>query len=79
MKRLIMAAGILALTAGAALAATDSGMIKAIDTKGDAITLNDGKTFTVAKGVTTFKVGESVKVTYEVTGGKMIASKVIAK
>ncbi len=79
MKRLIMAAGILALTAGTALAATDSGMIKAIDTKTKAITLNDGKTFTVAKGVATLKVGESVQVTYDVTGGKMIASKVVVK
>lgn len=81
MKRLVMAAAILAATAGTALAATDTGAIKAIDTKTDAITLNDGKTFTVAKGAweKSFKVGQMVQVTYETTGGKMLATKVMAK
>lgn len=81
MKRLVMAAAILAATVGTALAATDTGAIKAVDTKTNAITLSDGKTFTVAKSAweKSFKVGQMVAVTYDTSAGKMIATKVVAK
>ena len=49
MKRLIIAAATMALMTGAAFAATDIGTIKQIDSRSDAITLDDGKTFTLRK------------------------------
>ena len=50
MKRLIIAATSFTLIAGTAFAASDSGTIKHIDPSSDAITLDDGKTFTLAEG-----------------------------
>jgi hypothetical protein len=81
MKRLIAAAGILALAAGAAFAATDTGKVKQIDIKNDAITLEDGKTFSLSEGVEAeaLKVGQTVEVTYDVKGGKMVATSIVAK
>ena len=81
MKQLIAAAGILVLTTGAAFAATDTGKIRQIDTNNDAITLEDGKTFTIAEGVEaeSFKVGQTVEVTYDSKGGKLVASKIVAR
>jgi hypothetical protein len=81
MKRLIAAAGILALTAGAAFAASDTGKVKLIDTKNDAITLEDGKTFSLSEGVEaeSLKVGQTVEVTYDVKNGKMVATHIVAR
>ena len=81
MKRFVMAGGILALSTGMALAASDTGTVAQIDAKNDAITLNDGKTFAFAEGVEadTLKVGQTVEVTYDIKGGKMVATKIVAK
>jgi Cu/Ag efflux protein CusF len=78
MKRLIIAATSLTLIAGAAFAASDSGTIKHIDPSGDAITLDDGKTFTLAEGTEaeSLKIGQKVTVTYDTKAGKMVASKI---
>ena len=78
MKRLIIAAGIATMMTGAAFAATDTGVIKQIDTKGDAIMLADGKTFSLSESVEaeSLKVGQTVQVTYDVKGGKMVATKI---
>ena len=65
-------------TAPVALAATDIGVVKSVDSKGDAITLDDGKVFVLAEGteVESVKVGSKVKVTFSVKSGKMVATKV---
>ncbi len=78
MKRLIIAATTLTLLTGAAFAATASGVIKQVDPKSDAITLQDGKTFTLGEGTEaeSLKVGQKVTVTYELKSGKMVATKV---
>ena len=81
MKRLIAAAGILALTAGAAFAASDTGKVRQIDQRNDAITPEDGKTFSFAEGVEAdaLKIGQTVEVTYDVKDGKMLATSIVAK
>ena len=82
MKRLIIAATSFTLIAGTAFAASDSGTIKHIDPSSDAITLDDGKTFTLAEGIEaeSLKIGQKVTVTYDMKAGKMVASKItIAK
>ena len=81
MKRLIAAAGILALTAGAAFAASDTGKVSQIDPKNDAITLEDGKTFSLSEGVEaeSLKIGQTVEVTYDVKDGTMLATSIVAK
>jgi len=78
MKRLIIAGTAVALTTGAAFAATDTAVIKQIDPKSDAITLDDGKTFTLAEGTEaeSLKIGQKVIVTYELKSGKMVATKI---
>ena len=65
-------------TAPVALAATDIGVVKSVDSKGDAITLDDGKVFVLAEGTEaeSVKVGSKVKVTFSVKSGKMVATKV---
>lgn len=80
MKRLIIAATTLTLMTGVAFAATDTGVIKQIDPKSDAITLDDGKTFTLAEGTEaeSLKVGQKVAVTYALKSGKMVATKIVA-
>jgi Cu/Ag efflux protein CusF len=79
MKRLIMSAASVAIMTGVAFAATDSGVIKHIDPKSDAITLDDGKTFTLAEGTEaeSLKVGQKVEVTYDLKSGKMVATKIL--
>jgi Cu/Ag efflux protein CusF len=69
----------IALLAGAAVAATDNGMIKQIDPKSDAITLADGNTFTLAEGTEaeSLKIGQTVKVTYHLKSGKMVATEIV--
>ena len=78
-KRLIIAAATTALMTGAAFAATDIGTIKQIDSRSDAITLDDGKTFTLAEGTEaeSLKIGQKVDVTYAVRAGKMVATKIV--
>jgi hypothetical protein len=79
MKRLIIAAATMALMTGAAFAATDIGTIKQIDSRSDAITLDDGKTFTLAEGTEaeSLKIGQKVDVTYAIRAGKMVATKIV--
>ena len=79
MKRAIIAAAIVALMTGAAFAASDTGTIKYIDPSSDAITLDDGKTFTLAEGTEaeSLKIGQKVSVTYDIKGGKMVATKIV--
>jgi hypothetical protein len=81
MKRFIITGGILAFSTGMAFAASDTGTVAQIDTKNDAVTLNDGKTFVFAEGVEaeTLKVGQTVEITYDMKNGKMVATKVVAK
>jgi Cu/Ag efflux protein CusF len=78
MKRLIIVVASVTLTTGVAFAATDTGIIKQIDPKSDAVTLADGKTFTLAEGTEaeSLKLGQKVNVTYDLKSGKMIATKI---
>ena len=80
MKRLVIAAAAVTLMVGTAFAATDTGTIKQIDPKNDAITLDDGKTFILAEGTEAelLKVGQKVVVTYGLKSGKMMATKIAA-
>ena len=66
--------------ASAALAATDIGTVKSVNSKGDAITLDDGKVFVLAEGTEaeSVKVGTKVKVTFSEKSGKLVATKVEA-
>ena len=79
MKRLIVATAAFALMTGTAFAASDSGSIEHIDPNSDAITLDDGKTFTLAEGTEaeSLKIGQKVNVTYEVKAGKMMATRIV--
>lgn len=81
MKRiqLIIAAATFTLIASVAFAASDTGTIKHIDPNSDAITLDDGKTFTLAEGTEaeSLKVGQKVTVTYDMKAGKMVATKIV--
>ena len=65
-------------TAPVVLAATDVGLVKSVNSKGDAITLDDGKVFVLAEGTEaeSVKVGSKVKVTFSVKSGKLVATKV---
>jgi len=67
------------ISATAAFAATaDVGPIKTLDQAKHQLILTDGKVFTLPaawKG-TGFKVGDKVKVTYQIQNGKMMASEV---
>ncbi len=78
MKRPTAAAAV-ALMTGAAFAASDSGTILRIDPNSDAITLDDGKTFTLAEGTEaeSLKVGQKVSITYDSKAGKLVATKVV--
>ena len=79
MKRLTIAAAVATLMTGAAFAATDTGTIKQIDPKSDAITLDDGNTFTLAEGTEaeSLKIGQKVTMTYILKAGKMVATKIV--
>jgi uncharacterized membrane protein len=65
-------------TASVALAATDIGTVKSVNSKGDAITLDDGKVFVLAEGTEaeSVKVGSKVMVTFSEKAGKLVATKV---
>jgi hypothetical protein len=62
------------------LAATASGTVKSVNSKGDAITLDDGEVFVLAEGTEaeSVKVGTKVKITFSMKSGKMVATKVEA-
>ncbi len=78
MKHLIIAVTAVTMMTSAALAAADIGTIKQIAPKSDAITLDDGKKFTLAEGTEAelLKVGQKVEITYTMRAGKMVATKV---
>ena len=83
-KSLILAAslcGMVISSAAFAAAMNASGVIKTIDTKANAITLADGKTFALPKGfkLDTLKAGEKVAVVYDMKDGKMVADSVKAE
>ncbi len=61
-----------------AFAKAATGTIASVDTKGDAITLSDGETFTLPEGIEaeTLHVGEKVVVTYSTKAGKLAASSI---
>jgi Cu/Ag efflux protein CusF len=79
MHKLIVpiAAGLLTIST-AAFAADATGTVKSIDAKAGSVTLDDGVTYVLPATVKadTLKVGAKVKVTFDKTGGKMVASKV---
>ena len=77
-KSLVTAALAASIVSATAFAATsDVGPIKAIDAAKHQLTLADGKIFVLpANFASTFKVGDKVKVTYTMQGGKMMASDV---
>jgi Cu/Ag efflux protein CusF len=79
MRKMIVpiAAGLLVIAA-AAFAATASGTVKSVDPKAGTVTLDDGVTYMLPATVkaNTIKVGSKVTVTFDKTGGKMVASKV---
>lgn len=66
------------LTAFGASAATINGVVKSVDSKHDAITLQDGSMYTLAEGseAENFKTGTKVAITYAKQHGKNIASSV---
>jgi hypothetical protein len=72
-----LAASIISATAAFA-ATSDVGPIKALDQSKHQLTLIDGKVFTLPAtwSGAGFKVGDKVKVTYEIQNGKMMASAV---
>ena len=76
-KKLTSAAVASLVLSSAALAATETGNIKTLDTAKKEFVLDTGKTFEapVVK-LDTFKVGDRVMVEYDTKDGKMIASKV---
>jgi hypothetical protein len=84
MRKIIFPVAAVAFVAASTLAfaasQSDTGAIRTIDAKAPSITLDDGKTFKLAKSfkVGSLKVGEKVVVTYSTKGSDMLASKVVA-
>lgn len=76
----LVIASVIATGALAATPLTDSGKITSMDRTGHQITLADGKIFQVPASwnFSSYKVGQNVKVTYEMQGGHMVASNVVA-
>lgn len=83
MKKLVSALCALAIMtgAGAAMAANTMGTIKSIDTKTMTFTLDNGTTYKAEKSVklSKLKVGEKVKVVYNMKNGVNQASSVKAE
>lgn len=83
MKKLVSALCALAILtgAGAAMAANTMGTIKSIDTKTMTFTLDNGTTYKAEKSVklSKLKVGEKVKVVYNMKNGVNQASSVKAE
>jgi hypothetical protein len=81
MKKLMITAGAAAFLAAsslAALALDATGSITAIDPSAGTFTIDSGQTFALPSNfdVTSLKVGTTVTVTYDETGGKMTATAV---
>jgi Cu/Ag efflux protein CusF len=75
----IVAVGLSATISTAAMMSA-TGVVKAVDTKHDSITLTDGKVYVLGEGfeAETFKIGEKVSIKFEKRNGKMVASSVNA-
>ena len=74
-----LAAGTMLLITGALAAALSAtGVIKSVNNTGDALTLMDGKVYTLTEKIeiNKFKAGEKVAILYKVQGGKLIATSV---
>jgi uncharacterized protein (AIM24 family) len=73
----VLAAAILG-AASVAYAADTTGTIKSLDTSKDMITLDNGSSYMVPKGMklSDFKVGEKVTVSYTKAGDKMDATSI---
>jgi hypothetical protein len=73
-----VAASVIGL-AGTAFAAEATGVIKSVNSTKDVITLDNGSTYDVSKGVklSDFKAGEKVTVTYTDSGKMMDATAII--
>ena len=78
MKRIVMplVAGIAMTAATVAYGASASGAIKSIDTATHSVTLANGQTYVFGStmNLSTYKVGEKVKITFEAQNGKNMAS-----
>jgi hypothetical protein len=70
-----IAASVIGLS-GAAFAGETTGVIKSLNSTKDVVTLDNGATYDVAKGVnlSNFKVGEKVTITYSQAGKMMDAT-----
>jgi Cu/Ag efflux protein CusF len=82
MKKLMIAAGaaaLLAVSSLAAYAAEATGSIKSVDAAAMAVTLDDGKTYSLPAGfdAASLKAGAKVKITYDEANGKMTATAVV--
>ena len=77
-KRMLSAAvASLVLSSAAFAASIETGTIKTLNADKHEVVLDNGKTFEApAVDLKPFKVGEKVQVTYDNTGGKMVATKV---
>lgn len=77
-KSIITAALAATLVSSAAFAATATDSITSIDQTKHQLTLADGKVYDLPATwkATGFKVGDKVKITYEMKNGKMMASAV---
>jgi hypothetical protein len=75
----LLSAAVLMLSAGLALAAEDSGKVKAVDAPNRTLMLEDGTTFRLTKNVTIqmLKPGQEVTVSYEERGGHRVADQVM--
>jgi Protein of unknown function (DUF1344) len=83
MKKLMSALCALAILTGAgvAMAANTTGTIKSIDTKAMTFTLDNGATYKADKSIklSSLKVGEKVKVAYDMKYGVNQAKSVMAQ
>ena len=78
-KQLLAVAAILLAGATVAQAAESTGTVRSVNTKTDAITLNDGMTYTLPEGIEaeSLKVGEKVAITYSSSKGHNRASSLV--
>lgn len=67
-------------TISAAASMSAIGVVKAVDTKHDSITLMDGKIYVLGEGfeAETFKIGEKVSIIFKKKNGRIVASSVKA-
>jgi Cu/Ag efflux protein CusF len=81
MKKLMIAAGavaLLAVSSLAAYAAEATGAITSVDAASMSVTLDDGNTYQLPSGfdAASLKAGDKVKITYDQANGKMTATAV---